>query len=263
MRLLRWLSLTAIIAPAGMIGYWAIFPSSSPDWTGFGAYFEDHKSHRAKTLWDWLDLLIIPLFLAIAAWLIKTAQEQVEKKTEEDRQRQETLNTYFDRMSDLLIKGKLYQSQPQDEVRSVARSRTLAVFCCLDGGRKAQALQFLAESKLIEKNPVIPLNGADLRRISLDNAFLSHKEICGAYFNHASLRGANLAETDLRGSDFSNSDFSGAILDKTDLSLALLSGVKFKKETDLRTTNLTGADLTNTNLKHALLNPEQYEIIVS
>ena len=38
-------------------------------WTGFGPETSEPKQH-AKTLWDWLQLLVIPLMLAIGGfWL--------------------------------------------------------------------------------------------------------------------------------------------------------------------------------------------------
>ena len=61
-----------------LIIFWALFPTSAPAWTGFAE--TDHPLYTgrspAKTLWDWLGLLIIPLVLAIGAALIGRAQDQ-------------------------------------------------------------------------------------------------------------------------------------------------------------------------------------------
>src|SRR6266568_8585071 len=48
------------------------------DWTGFNG---NNKS--GKTLWDWLQLLIIPLVLAIAALLFNLATSRTEQKSTE------------------------------------------------------------------------------------------------------------------------------------------------------------------------------------
>src|SRR5690606_23748022 len=47
-----------------------------------------------KTLWDWMDLLLVPLVLAIGGWWLNKTQkdserEQAEKNREEDRRRAE------------------------------------------------------------------------------------------------------------------------------------------------------------------------------
>ena len=47
-----------------LIAYWAITAYTAPQWTGFGPYDENASGPRAKTLWDWMELLIIPVVLA-------------------------------------------------------------------------------------------------------------------------------------------------------------------------------------------------------
>ena len=65
------------------------------------------EHHRGKTLWDLLQLLIIPLFLAGAAiWF------------NQDRTREDSLQSYLDEMEHLLIDEKLRTSSPDAEVRS-------------------------------------------------------------------------------------------------------------------------------------------------
>src|SRR4051812_33970101 len=126
---------------------------------------------RAKTLWDWLGLLLIPLILAIGGILFtwsenrsaRRLQEQREaearqveeqriveaRKIEEQRAQDAALQAYLDQMTQLLLHEKLRASQLEDEVRIVARARTLAVLRVLDGARRATVLQFLYEAGLI------------------------------------------------------------------------------------------------------------------
>src|SRR5437763_6861323 len=79
------------------------------------------EQQPAKTLWDVLQLLIVPLILAIGGfWLnrIQTdrdknaeeAQKQRERESREDNQRETALQTYIDRMSELLLKNNLRNS---------------------------------------------------------------------------------------------------------------------------------------------------------
>ena len=154
------------------IGYWAIFPNNSPAWTGFGPYDEEILGSRAKTLWDWLDLLLVPILLALGAWLLSQMDKETEETVEADRQKQNLLNTYFNQMTELLLKHDLRSSNPGDEVRNVGRTRTLSVLRGLDPVRKTEVLQFLYESQLISKEPIIRLTGANLRDAKLDSAVL-------------------------------------------------------------------------------------------
>src|SRR5258708_6754054 len=149
-----------------------------------------------KTLWDWLQLLIIPFVLAIGGYLFnfttsrsaqKNAQsrDQTERDIALDNQREEALQSYIDNMSELLLEKQLRESKEGDEVRTIARVRTLTVLPRLDGLRKRSILQFLYESGLIGKNKrVITLGGADLS---------------GAELYGIDLRGADLSKADLEG----------------------------------------------------------------
>jgi len=225
-------------------------------WTGFGAYPISQQYNHEKTLWDWMNLLIVPAVIAVGAWFLSRSERENEQKLESDRQRQSALESYFDCMTDLLIKENLRTSRHSDEVRSIARTRTLAVLRVLDEDRKGQALQFLFESGLINKNPIIHLTGASLHGARLEGASLVGAEIRGTYLNGAQLRGANLTDTDLRGSDFDGADLTGAVLTDADLTMALLTGAKLEAA-DLNGANLTWADFTNANLKGAEVSDEQ------
>jgi hypothetical protein len=127
-----------------------------------------------KTLWDWLELLIIPIVLAIGAWWLETSEKKIERQIARqramadreiaaDRQRQATLEAYLDRMTDLLLEGHLRESEEEAEVRSIGRTRTLAALRGMDNGRKGQIVCFLYETGLIFKeNPIISLDDANL-----------------------------------------------------------------------------------------------------
>ena len=145
-------------------------------------YDETSLAARPPTLWEWLDLLIVPLAVAIGAAIISYVQKRTEldiaKKAREedgeiarqareseqqiasDRLRQASLEGYYDRMTDLLLIHKLREAEAEAEQRSLARARTVAVARGLDGARKAQLLAFLRTSGLIAQDkPVIDLRG--------------------------------------------------------------------------------------------------------
>ncbi|MEW6030450.1 MAG: hypothetical protein AB1564_11520 [Chloroflexota bacterium] len=143
MRMIKSLLIAITIMAVLVVGFWAIIPTSAPSWTGFGPYNETTEGPRAKTLWDWLDLLVIPLFLVIGAWLLSSIEKQSDKAIELDRQNQNILTTFINQISNLLIDQKLGTPDTNYEARIIARNFTLAAFRSLDGNRKAEALQFL------------------------------------------------------------------------------------------------------------------------
>jgi len=226
-------------------------------WTGFGeTMVEDGSSTPAKTLWDWMGLLVIPLGVAyIASRFTKTMKnnelkiaEQRSKREQEislDQQRENALQSYFNRITELLLHGNgaLINSSSDDEIRIVALSRTLSTIRMLDPSRKGILLSFLYEAGLILGNdPIIPLNKTNMAGVDLSGANLSG----------ASLERVDLQGVDLRGADLSNVDFEGAILSGANLREANLSRA-FLVETRLDHTNMTKANLEEADLNSAFL----------
>jgi uncharacterized protein YjbI with pentapeptide repeats len=214
-----------------------------------------------KTLWDWLQLLIIPLALAIIAILFNRAERKNEQRIASDNQREAALQMYIDKMSELLLQEKLRTSAEEDEVRKIARARTLTVLRGLDAIRKASVLEFLYESGLIDKNKRIidlsgaylsgveqwnsNLSGADLSGANLSKAFLMRVNLSGADLNGANLSEANLSEANLKGANLSNAKLEGTNLSEANLKGANLSNAA------LYGTNLSKADLSGANLSGA------------
>lgn len=227
-------------------------------WTGFASYQDGSLFFPAKRLWDWLDLLIVPAAIGIGLFLLNRSERNSERAIELDRQRQTSLETYFDCMTELLLNKALRTSELGDEVRSIARTRTLAVFRVLDADRKAQALQFLYESELIGHDPIVPLTGANLRGARLNGASLMGAEIRGAHLQNTWLKGANLTEADLRGSDLSGTDLTEAMLTHANLKMALLTHAKLTLA-DFSGANLEMVDLSNTDLRNSKISDEQIE----
>jgi len=202
--------LTVVIALA-RIGY-------RYQWTGFGEDVrpetDAHEVRRAKTLWDWLALLIIPVVLAVGGLWFSFAQDVRQQETEEQRARGAALQAYLDEIGDLLLDKKLQPENLDNEARTLARARTLTILERLNPGpseeaspsgqpslgsdRRRSVLQFLYESNLISKeNVIVDLAGADLSDANLTGAVL---------------RDANLANTNLIGADLTDADLWNANL---------------------------------------------------
>jgi hypothetical protein len=133
------------------------------------------------TLWNWMDLLIIPAVVAIGGYLFTRSENRATREAAEQRAQDEALQAYLDQMGQLLLDKDrpLRESKEGDEVRTLARAWTLTVLTRLDGERKGSVMRFLYESGLIasrieEDEPatnVVYLTGANL-----DNAHLSEAD---------------------------------------------------------------------------------------
>src|SRR5260370_31010643 len=179
-----------------------------------------------KTLCDWLQLLIIPLVLAIAALLFNLATTRTEQKIAAqryeqdqyialDKQREDLLQIYLDRMSELLLKEKLRSSAVDAEVRNVARVRTSTILFQLDARRIGYVFAFLRESGLISTKPndsIVNLDQADLKRINFSQADLSGADLSRARLTEADLTPPRLRNANLNGANLSEADLRGANL---------------------------------------------------
>jgi uncharacterized protein YjbI with pentapeptide repeats len=225
------------------------------DWTGFNGGVGEitttitsqgttttTRKLSGKTLWDLLQILIIPVVLVVGGFWLKQIQknrEEIaskqraddEQKIAADNQREVALQAYIDNISDLLLEKQLRTSLPQAEVRKIARVRTMTVLPRLGSVRQRAVLQFLHESDLIKKDkPIIALNGAYLRGVDLHGVGLYEDD----------LHGVDLRDANLKGADLSGAKLNGAILNRADMSGAKLKGA-----------DLNGADLIPIRSDHA------------
>jgi len=245
------------------LGYWFDW-----DWTGFNERIgsQAQQYQPAKTLWDWLQLLgilAIPIVIGLGTAWFTTKHVQVSDAVNKDNQRETALQSYIDKMSELLLEKHLRESKPEDEVRKIGRVHTLTVLHRLDSERKRSVLQFLYESDLIVKgNSFINLDGAELSGANLVGANLGAADLSAANLSRADLReaslgGAELSGADLREASLSQASLSRASLSRADLSRANLSGadliVAFLNEAELSGANLSGADMIGTDLREAYL----------
>jgi uncharacterized protein YjbI with pentapeptide repeats len=238
-------------------------------WSGFGAYTTakiDPVSGEVKeitlqtrTLWDWLELLIIPAVLAGAALFFNRAERKNEQKIAEERTRsdraiaadymqEDLLQNYIDHMTELLLDKGLRTSAPGDEIRDIVRTRSLTALRILDPVRKGLLVRFLSEASLIDrKDFIVDLSQADLRWANLSEASLPRVCLGSVNFSESNLSGADLNGTDLRKSDLIRANLNGIDLTRADLRAADLS------EADLSGANLTKANLNGVNLRETSL----------
>ncbi len=215
------------------------------DWTGFSrgtnqitiistskGNYTAILSQPSKSLWDWLGLLAalaIPIVVGFGVAWYTAQQGKVSERENKDNQHEQALQAYIDKMSELLLEKRLRESQPEDEVRKVARVRTLTILPHLDEKRKRSVLQFLLDAKLIDKgNRKIDLHDADLTRadlhgIGLTGADLHGANLTGADLHGAYLTGVSLWNVDLREANLIKANMWGTELDDADLTNANLT----------------------------------------
>lgn len=277
--------ITAILTTILIIAFYYATTNDWRMWSGFVELQQKEGVIPHKTLWDWMDLLIIPLALAFGAWLLKRADSKLERdiaegrireaiEIEESRAQESVLETYFDRMSELLLKEKLIEKSIDNPAMNLARIRTLTTLKRLNGIRRNYLLGFLRDASLLTKeNNCKPLLAtADIKNFNLMDAELSFANLRGASLGGSNLSRADLREADLGGADLNkvnlkkailiNANLSGANLRGADLSEANLYGVDLRgsdmgeaklDQTKLGEANLHKANLSETNLRLAYL----------
>lgn len=202
-----------------------------------------------KTLWAWLNLLIVPAVLAIGGYLFSSSQNRATQAATERRTQDEALQAYLDRMTELLLDRCLRQSREDEDVSTVAWARTKTVLRRIDGTRRGIVVRFVYESGLIYKGKRVfglaeaSLRGADLRESWLENIDLEGTDLRDADLSDAHLYGAKLRGANLRGATLRGVDLTGV-----DLGVA--------EETN-QAADLTGADLSEANLSGATITQEQ------
>lgn len=281
----------AIFAWFGYRGRWS--------WTGLPADPGDPDTGRpsapAKTFWDWLQLLIVPLVLAVAAFGLNAAQADRDRQSEQsraerelqvvrDEARERSLHSYIERMSELILNRRLPVSGAvspahRANAQMLARTLTLVELHQMDGRRKAVILQFLWEMGLIRQKsrwvmsegsrrweytgqltyPIVNLAGADLRGLKMDELQLSPNSatLASAIGNR---HGGGIHQVrigvDLRGTELEGASFRGTNLANADLNEANVRDVDFG-DAYMVATAFDQSCLTGTSFRNAHLGRER------
>jgi len=253
------------------------------DWTGFGTvkiktskateYTATPKKtttrefQPSKTLWDWMQLLIVPIVLVLVVSSFNAQQNQINQRLSDqqhqlDLQNQQSqaqateLETYLDRMSDLLFTYNLHSSKPGDEVSRVADARTFTALQSVDGNQKGVIIRFLYAADLITAVPksysIVSLGSANLMEAVLTKDSMDHVDLHDTFMNQADLRSAILNNSNLSITIFDNANLSQAYLRFTDLHWSSFIQTKLV-QTVLTGANLGGAILIKADLRGANL----------
>jgi uncharacterized protein YjbI with pentapeptide repeats len=219
-------------------------------WTGFGD----------KTLWDWLQLLIVPLVLVGGGFLFSTAQDNRQLAIEDQRAQDTALQGYLDQMSELILQKDLLESEGADPAYTLAQARTSTVILRLDAEHNESVIHFLNNSGLTGrgKSSVSILRGIELKNAQLGRANLPEADLSGAHMNSADLRwahlhGTNLSDAFLNFAELNHADLSDANLESAYMNDANLESA-YMNDANLPEAHLGEADLMYATLSDANLN---------
>lgn len=178
-----------------------------------------------KNVWDYLQLLIVPLALVLIAFLFNQSEKREEDKRAIDNQYESALQIYFKAMSELLLNHKLLNSEKGHPVRDVAQIHTLTTLHRVDPERKGSIISFLNNAGLINTDDtLVSLEYADLYEADLKGQTLDKANFCKAVLTKADFRACKL-----KGVDFTDAKMDNAILRNADLATAILNEPKSTK----------------------------------
>jgi len=255
--LVFWIIISLIIIVVTFVIIILIFNDYQLPWTGINEDSSKKNSELEyvvpqKYLKDLFVLLIIPFFLAIIGnlfnlissiqdrrsaeenreneWKISQANIEAERITNIDRQRENSLQSYFDTMGEFqLTETRVGAGGP---LRAMARAKTLATIRNLDGARKGLLLKFLFDAELVTgETPIINLAYADFSKMELSSdKFYGNSNLKYVDFNNAILRGIAFVDADLTNTDFTDADLQDAQFIGCLFNGTILLGTKGKED---------------------------------
>ncbi len=261
------------------------------DWTGIGDYIGSlAKEQRGKTLWDILELLVIPIALAIIALYFNHHERESERKlselrTQEDRkiaeqrmeedrkiaadqQKEDILRSYLDDMGKLLIDKELKGEKDKKEspIIAVAQVKTINALRSLDKERRDYIFYFLNDAGLSEwilegismnnldfsGNRInnFNLRETDMNSSNLNQTILTEVNMTSARLFKASLQGSIMSLVNLSNAILIKCDFKNVSLWKVDFNGARMDSADFRSTRFLGDVNFSKADLHGVNFAH-------------
>lgn len=236
----------------------------------------------AKTVWDWLELLIIPAGLALIVYLFNQSENSREREIAQDDRHEDILQHYFDKMTDLMMNENwLVKSGLSDKKNveangfkinamseglfDIARVRTVSALRALEIDKKRQTsiMHFLKEIDLYNPDlkPALLIDAImsdiDLSELSLYQIIMMEVNLTNSNLEKTNLSGANLeyvnlTDANLRNSNLTSTNLRKSSLHQANLQYANLSHVNLQ-EAFLIEANLQDTTLIKANLKQAIL----------
>jgi len=194
-------------------------------WTGFGPVGGEGISIRPqKTLWDWMQLLLMPLVLAIIAFLFTRAQRDRDTKLSSLQRGADALHNYLDYMTRLLVEQDLTDDSLIERASRVAKARTTSLLDQLTGTQKGHLLRFIADSGLLDREgPFLSLERANFQATELEPGLYRNCRLHGVNLDRAVLEHCSFDESDLASSTIMDARLEGADFYKSNMDYVLLT----------------------------------------
>jgi hypothetical protein len=200
------------------------------EWTGIRVPAENANFPK-RTLWNWMNLLIIPLVVAIGGYWFNHQAEARNKRLETEADLKKQLrNLEIQRERDVRraqassLQMYLERMVPvfgDSDKLNLVRPYTMAVLESLSATQKRVVLQFLYEAELIKMAKDVDaraiedylnenhkyegiLDGANLQDAELQDLDLTNADLRGVSLCRANLYNVQLKGADLRGADLSD-----------------------------------------------------------
>jgi len=241
-----------------------------------------------KYIWDWLDLLVVPVVLALGGILITFINEinnreiaayqrhldrdldlsnkQKDFDLQESMHQIRLLSEYLSNMSKLMLDYKLRQKRKS--VRDIANAWTINAMMNLNKDNKGEALRFLYNSDLISgNNPVVNVSEMDFSETILKASNLSGANLSGIILNNSDLNKTNLSGTNLTNAKLSDADLSEAIINDINFTSAEGSSIILSDcnihNLEVHRVKFPGAILENVNIYNSSFNRANFrELLV-
>lgn len=212
-------------------------------WVGVSGYQDENEMlQQGKTFWDWMELLLIPIFLLLGAASLNSSERKNEQKLADDQRREQIIQNVRKELTDLILREGLKRRVAQNDLYVVARTIILTAIHSLqdDGRRKGILIGFISEMGLIKNKPIdapedpIEHEAKMLPVLGIGNLDLQHIEFKERYLDTVKLPSSNFSFGNLEGSSFRNVDFQDSTFHKANLKntsfmFCNLKGTNFDK----------------------------------
>lgn len=191
------------------------------DWTGF----------NGKTLWDWMELALIPVILFFLANYYSRMQRLEAQRVQHEEEQFNVLQTYIDKLQQFVIENKLTEHKQGEPIVNFARTITLSTLSRLDVDRKQKVIILLNTLELIQArkdgNVIISLFNADMRGLAGARYDFTGSDLGMSNLTEADIAGSSFAGADLWGADITDAAFYYCDFRATRLQVVSLKGVNF------------------------------------
>lgn len=183
-------------------------------------FYEYHNGEIiCKHLWDFVELLIIPLALTSITIIITHFWKRKDSEAMLENQREDLLQQYFKETKELILEKELLNKSNYSPESVFANVLTINLLKRLDGYRKGFVLTFLTNTKLIVKKkpgnqsrdnttPPIYLKDADFSDVEVER----YTTFVGINMTSAIFRRSKLEYSAFLGCVMSGANFSGSLL---------------------------------------------------